>query len=110
MIKTIALILLLISVSGMGFIIVRKGRRPDKTEGKLEEGSSEWILPDLQLKKRLSQVPYLKNLKAENWLKKILLKTKIFFLKCENMIDVWLNRVSYSKKFNDDYWDKLTKK
>ncbi len=49
-------------------------------------------------------------LKPQNWIKKTLLKAKIFFLKCENKIDSWLKKVSQSKKFNSDYWENLKKK
>lgn len=110
MIQIIALIFLLIGVSGMSFIILKKKHKLGKGEGEISELQTQRILPDLQLKRKINQIPYLKDIKVENWLKKFLLKTKIFFLKCENRIDVWLNRVSYSKKFNDDYWDKVQKR
>jgi len=44
---------------------------------------------------------------VDKMLKKILMKTKIIFLKGENTIDFWLERVSSSKKFKDEYWSKI---
>lgn len=51
-----------------------------------------------------------KSVKTEKWLKKFLMRAKIFFLKCENKIDDWLKKISQSKKFSPDYWEKLKKK
>ena len=105
MIQLIALIFLLISILGMSFLFYRKKRKIKD----LGEISSERILPELQIKERINQIPYIKDMDVKHWLKKFLLKIKIFFLKCENKVDHWLNRVSHSKKFDDDYWDKIQK-
>ena len=108
MIQLIALIFLLISILGMSFLFYKKKREINGKE-ELEEVSSERILPELQIKERINQIPYIKDMDMKHWLKKFLVKIKIFFLKCENKVDHWLNRVSHSKNFDDDYWDKIQK-
>jgi hypothetical protein len=112
MIQIIAIILFLIGLLGMSFIVIRAIPRLESLEKKpLEVGFGlKKGLPKIDFSRKIKELPYLKDLKIENVIKKMLLKIKIFFLKCENRIDIWLKRVSYSKKFNDDYWDKIKKR
>ncbi len=101
------LIILVISFGGMLFIIVRRWPELRAIE----------ILPFDQprktLKERIRQQAarssLTKNFSTEKFLKKILVKTKILFMKGERQADHYLRRVSHSEKFKDDYWDKMDK-
>ncbi len=109
MLNIIGTIFLLTGIGGIIFLIIkkkdllfrenftplRKKRKKRKRKGNLQE-----------VRKSL---PSLSKIEA-NAVKKLLMKTKIFFIKCENGIDRWLQRVSQSKKFEEGYWEKIKRK
>ncbi|MCD5396312.1 MAG: hypothetical protein LR000_01435 [Candidatus Pacebacteria bacterium] len=99
MMQTIALILLGISIIGMAFVLPKtekEEKRPKKQK--------------IQLREKFDKISLKAPLQFENSLKKFLIRLKIFFLRCENKIDAWLKQISHSKKFNEDYWEKIKRK
>jgi len=109
MLNIIGTIFLLIGIGGIVFLIVRKKdlvfqenftplrkkERGNKGKDNLQKVGK--ILPSLSKT-------------ATNITKKFLMKIKIFFIKCENGIDKWLQRVSQSKKFEEGYWERIKRK
>ncbi len=109
MLNIIGTIFLLMGIGGIAFLIVkkkdllfqenftpvRKKEKKNKRKKNLEKVRK--LLPPLSEK-------------GTNFIKKFLMKTKIFFIKCENGIDRWLQRVSQSKKFEEGYWEKIKRK
>ena len=72
-------------------------------------GAQENVSITALLGKSKKLFPY-QQLSSEKVLKKLLMRIKIIFLKGENTIDAWLDKVSSSKKFSDDYWKKIKKR
>ena len=109
MLNIIGTIFLLIGIGGIVFLIVKKKdlvfqenftplRKKEKgNKGKDNLQKVGKILPSLSKT-------------GTNITKKFLMKIKIFFIKCENGIDKWLQRVSQSKKFEEGYWERIKKK
>lgn len=109
MLNIIGTIFLLIGIGGIVFLIVRKKdlvfqenftplrkkERGNKGKDNLQKVGK--ILPSLSKT-------------GTNITKKFLMKIKIFFIKCENGIDKWLQRVSQSKRFEEGYWERIKKK
>jgi hypothetical protein len=106
MIQIIAFILLVISLLGM-VCVLTKASKETLTKKRIKELERVKRFP--KLNKEIIQSSYFKKINIENVLKKLLLRIKIFLLRCENKIDSWLKRVSHSKRFNEDYWEKIKK-
>jgi hypothetical protein len=66
-------------------------------------------LPFLRQSKKGSPKTFF-GLDSEKVLRRLLLRTKILFLRGENKIDSWMRRVASSKKFSEDYWREIKKK
>jgi hypothetical protein len=102
-----ALIISLISFGAMFFMIAKKWPELRAIE----------ILPHNPLEKsmqgrmrdRIAGLGQNKNIVTEKFLRKLLVKTKILFMKGERRADHYLHRVSHSEKFKDDYWGKMNK-
>ncbi|MCD6270978.1 hypothetical protein J7J24_01310 [bacterium] len=103
MIQLIASILFGISIIGMAFLLAKT-----KGEGLKKQERKKARISRLKEKYKIPQkAPFQFN--VNNFLRKFLIRLKIFLLKCENKIDAWLRQVSHSKKFNDDYWERFKK-
>jgi hypothetical protein len=59
------------------------------------------------MRDRIAGLGQNKNIVTEKFLRKLLVKTKILFMKGERRADHYLRRVSHSEKFKDDYWSKM---
>lgn len=106
MLNILGTIFLLIGLGGIVFLIFQKR----------EILAQENFTPVTRKKHKLVFFNKIKKIKpyssigGTNIIKKILIKTKIFFIKCENGIDGWLQKISQSRKFDEDYWDKIKRK
>lgn len=110
MIELIALIIFLISLIGMGVIIIRK--IPILAELPLEEIEKPSTLE--KIKKKIKNNGTLKSFSGEILLQKLLSKIRIITLKTENKTGVWLTKLrkrslEKKNKFSDDFWKKIKK-
>jgi hypothetical protein len=102
-----ALVILVISFGGMLFMIVRKW--PELRAIEILPSSAEQKSFKERARERMAGLNPIGNLNTERFLKKMLVKTKILFMKGERRADHYLRRVSHSEKFKDDYWGKMNK-
>jgi len=105
MIQLIALMGLLIGVVGMSYVAMRKSRElkvlatHTPPDGAFVTSAINIIAPKLKFDfKKISIQPMMQKVKDGAWFKKTLIKSKIILLKLENKIDVWLKKISHSKK------------
>jgi hypothetical protein len=103
----LSLVILVISFGGMLFMIVRKW--PELQAIEILPSSAEAKSFKEKTRERMAGLNPVGNLHTEKLLKKILVKTKILFMKGERKADHYLHRVSHSEKFKDDYWGKMNK-
>lgn len=110
MIEIIAIIILVISLFGMGIIIFRKipilAELPEISEGRSKENI--W----LRLKNKVLNLSFFKSFSFEIFLQKILSKIRVLTLKTDNQTSNWLQRLrerAQKKKIveNDNYWQEL---
>jgi len=93
-----------VGIAGMGVILYKKAPILLAENVSFVEPKEEDILRQKittltkSLKDRIS---------FESFLKKSLTRIKIRLLKWENKIDQYLQKLSYSKKFDKDFWDKF---
>jgi hypothetical protein len=113
MIQLIALIGLLIGISGVYYILKKKNKElEDQEVHTLPEESFvnqtvTNIAPRLNIDlKKIHPKEIFKKFKEGAWLKKTLMKTKVLLLKGENKVDSWLKKVSHSKKFDKETLEK----
>lgn len=104
MMQLAGLIFIAIGIAGMGVSAKQISLEKDRIK------PINKSLDPIHFKKWIKEKFNFKSVKTEKWLKKFLMRAKIFFLKCENKIDTWLKKVSQSKKFSPDYWENLKKK
>lgn len=102
-----ALIIFVISSGGMLFIIIRKW--PELRAIEILSLNTEQKPFKERARERMAGLNPIGNLHTEKLLKKVLVKTKILFMKGERRADHYLRRVSHSEKFKDDYWGKINK-
>jgi len=103
-----ALIILVISFGGMIFMIVRKWPELLAIEV-LSQGVIEKKSFKQRMREGITGMKPMGDFSTEKFLKKLLMKTKILFMKGERRADGYLRRVSHSEKFKDDYWEKINK-
>ena len=108
MLTIILILLLFVSFFGMCLLIWKK--LPELEAAGIENIQRKKIFPHICFKEKIKQWKPFKNFDSEKALRKMFLKIKILLLKAERKIDQCLHRVSYSQKFEKDYWDKLKKK
>ena len=102
-----ALIILTISFGGMLFMIVRKW--PELRAIEILPPGVEQKPFKQRLRERITGLGPIRNFSTEKFLKRLLVKTKILFMKGERRADHYLRRVSHSQKFKDDYWGEIDK-
>jgi len=108
MLILLATIFLVVGLGGMLFIVVKKMPvLAQENISYVKHQDNALISP---IKQKIERVIPRNRLHLGNFVKKTLIKTKIFFIKCENKIDSWLQKISQSRKFSEDYWDKIKKK
>lgn len=101
------LITLIISFGGMLFIMVKKWSALQAIEVLPSSGQQRPFKQ--RIKDKMTGLGPMKNSNSEKILKRLLIKTKILFMKGERRADFYLRRVSRSQKFEDDYWEKIDK-
>ena len=94
---------LFVGFIGMAVVVLRK-----LFALKLKNGKPTGLIASIIKKPRNGWIYQYLNI--DKLLRKMLMRAKIVFLKGENKIDIWLERISSSKKFNEDYWKKVRKK
>ncbi len=109
MLNLAALIILVISFSGMFFIIIRKWPKLKTAEIIVSGAATHEPLRE-RLRKKMAGIGQTNSFSTEKLMKKALIKTKILFLKGERTADHYLRKVSHSQKFKDDYWGEIGKK
>lgn len=112
MMELIATIILILSLIGIGIILLRKIPVLVELPEKTEETSRENLW--LKLKEKIKNIPTFKSFSFEIFLQKILSKVRVLTLKIENKMAFWLQKLrerSQKKKTeeNDNYWQELKK-
>jgi len=113
MLNLIFLIIFLISLIGIGIILIRK--IPVLVQLSPQKVAKPEIFRKLKNKvKNIKNNRPLKNFSSEILLQKILSKIRILTLKTENKTSCWLGKLRKrssvkKKKFSDDYWQKIRK-
>lgn len=110
MAELIAIIILISSLVGMGFIIFRKipilltlPETPPEKENLI-----------LRLKNKLKEAKIFKNFSSEIFLQKIISKVRILSLKIDNYTFNWLKKLREKSQKNklkekDNYWEEIKK-
>ena len=108
--ELIAQIILVGSLLGMMMIFLRK--IPTLVNLPLNSGTSSNGL-DLGIKKGFTKINPLNSFSFENFLQKILLRSKILTVKSENKISDWMKRLEkcpkHDDRFKENYWEEVKK-
>jgi len=110
MIEIFSLIILIFSLLGIGIIVWRKiPALADLSENL--PGKEESL--GLRLKKKIKEIPSIKNFSYELFLQKFISKIRVLSLKTENQTFSWLQRLREKKKKKkleeDGYWEEIKK-
>lgn len=108
--ELIAAVIFIGSILGMGLLIYRK--IPVLIALPEFLPAREGLIS--KFRKKIKEIPLVKNFSYELFLQKILTKIRILVLKIENLIFSWLQelRKRYQKKKdekNDNYWEEIKK-
>lgn len=111
MIELIFLIILVVSIIGIGFILYRK--MPILVRLPEPAGDFQKVVVET-IKKRTKDLPGLKGFSYELYLQKILSKFRVLTLKTEHKTGSWLENLRQKKvkengSNNDKYWEQLKK-
>ena len=111
MIELIFIIILVLSLIGLGEILFR--RIPDLVKlPELASDSQKTLVS--KIKERAKNIPGLKDFSYELYLQKILSKFRVLSMKTENKTGGWLERLRQKKNHkngnnHDKYWQELKK-
>lgn len=112
MVELIAAIILVLSLIGMGTILVRKMPFLVELPDELPEERAIQETLILKLKKKVKNISFLKPAFFEKFLQKLLSKIRVLILRIENKIGIRLQRMrerAQKNKGNDNYWEEIKK-
>lgn len=111
MIELIFIIILVLSLMGVGVILYR--RMPDLVKAQEPSGDFQKVVIS-RIKIGAKKLPGVKDLSYEMYLQKILSRIRVLTLKTEHKTGSWLERLRQKNNQkngsnNDDYWEELKK-